>query len=430
MDVSGGVTYRWQGCRRLSGVILRMSICASRASRLLIAAAVAWLGLALCAQAAHATYGKVQVAKINQGGDPNDTFAFQPTLVPAAAAFSIKGGQSSSVMQIECNIDRPGKAGECSRWGYPALKVAEQPKAGYKLTDITCRYTQGSTGFGTEPTTSSLVKPASEVTKDLATGTVSLKVHWYEWVKCWYTNTKQPDTGTIKVTKKLLPATDSGKFNLQVDGQTKAANVGDGGTTGVQTVNVGTHTVGETAGTGTSLADYDATTSCVDKAHGGPADTDGSVNVAKGDAWECTITNTRKTPPPPPVPPTPPTPPTPPVTPPAPQIKVSPASVTPGSAKMRGPSGCPTTNVVAATVSGKRIVKVTFYLDGKKVKTLTHANKRGQWILPLNVRRLAYGTHRLQAKVQFAQASGTKVKTMRLSFSRCGGAAAQPQFTG
>src|SRR4051812_8106997 len=194
-----------------------MSIRASRGSRLLIAAALAWLGLALCAQAAHATYGKVQVAKVNQGGDPNDTFAFQPSLVPAAAGFSIKGGQSSSVMQIECNIDRPGKAGECSRWGYPALKVTEQPKAGYKLTDITCRYTQGSSGFGTEPTTGSLVKPASEVTKDLTTGTVSLKVHWYEWVKCWYTNTKQPDTGTIKVTKKLLPATDSGKFNLQVD---------------------------------------------------------------------------------------------------------------------------------------------------------------------------------------------------------------------
>ena len=106
------------------------------------------------------------------------------------------------------------------------------------------------------------------------------------------TNTR--DTGTIKVTKKLVPATDGGKFNLLIDGQAKATNVGDGGTTGTQTVTTGAHTVGESAGTGTSLANYDATTSCVDKAHGGPADTDGNVQVDKGDQWECVITNTRK----------------------------------------------------------------------------------------------------------------------------------------
>jgi hypothetical protein len=85
---------------------------------------------------------------------------------------------------------------------------------------------------------------------------------------------------------------------------------------------------------------------------------------------------------------------------------------------------------VAASVSGKRIVKVTFYVDNKKVKTLTKPNRGAQWVLPLNVRRLAYGAHRVQAKVEFAKDSGTKAKTMRLSFSRCGGAAAQPQFTG
>ena len=71
------------------------------------------------------------------------------------------------------------------------------------------------------------------------------------------TNTR--DTGTIKVTKELVPATDSGKFNLLIDGQAKATNVGDGGTTGTQTVPPGTHTVGESAGTATDLADYDST---------------------------------------------------------------------------------------------------------------------------------------------------------------------------
>jgi hypothetical protein len=297
-----------------------------------MAAALAWLGLALCAQAAQATYGKIQIAKVNQGGNPSDTFSFHPSVTPSASDFSIQGGQSSSALQIECNIDRPSAPNECSKWGYPTLQVAEQPKPGYTLTDITCRFTQGSSDFGAEPTTSSPVKPASEVTTDLATGTVSLKVHWYEWVKCWYTNTKQPDTTT---------------------------------------------------------------------------------------------------PPPPTTTPPPPTT-TPPASQPAanPQIQVSPSRIKAGSAKLRGPSGCPTTHVVAATVTGTRIVKVTFYLDGKRVKTLTKPNKGSRWILPLTVRHLAYGSHRVQAKVQFAKSSATKIKTMRMSFSRCGAAAAQPQFTG
>jgi hypothetical protein len=311
-----------------------MSIRASRASRLLMAAALAWMGLALCAQAAQATYGKIQVAKVNQGGNPSDTFSFHPAVTPSASDFSIQGGQSSSPLQIECNIDRSSHDGECSQWHYPTLQVAEQPKAGYTLTNITCRFTQGSSAFDVEPTTSSPVKPAGEVTTDLATGTVSLKVHWYEWVKCWYTNTKAPDTGTPPPTT-TPPVTPP---------------------------------------------------------------------VAQPVANPQPVVN--------------------------PQIQVSPSRVRAGSAKLRGPSGCPTTHVVAATVTGKRIVKVTFYLDGKRVKTLTKPNKGSGWILPLNVRHMAYGSHRVQAKVQFAKSSATKIKTMRMSFSRCRAAAAQPQFTG
>jgi hypothetical protein len=411
-----------------------MSIRASRGTRLLLAAAIAWLGLALCAQAAHATYGKVSVAKINNGGNPSDTFTFHPTLTPSKSDFTLKGGDSSSTFDVECNIDRSGHSGECAKWKYPTLKFTEVAKSGYTLTDITCRYTQGS-GAPT-PTTSSPVKPSSEVTKDLANGSVSLKVHWYENVKCWFTNTKDtpppPPTGTIKVTKKLLPSTDSGKFNLLIDGVAKATNVGDGGTTGTQTVNTGVHTVGESAGAGTSLSNYDSSLTCVDNAHGGAADNDGAVQVDSGDAWECVITNTRKTPPTPPTEPPTNTPPaTPPTSTPPAQIKVSPARVVPGSAKMKGPRVCTRSNAVAATVTGKRIVKVTFYVDGRKVKTLTKPNgKGGAFKLPINVRKLGYGSHRLIAKVQFAKSSGTKARTLRLSFSRCASAAAQPKFTG
>ncbi len=411
--------------------MFQMSIRASRATRLLAAVGVAWLGLALSAQAAHATYSRVQIVKINQGGDANDVFTFDTSLKPAAspASFNLKGGQSSSIYGVECNV-----GSSCtSQWGNSVQTITERAAAGYTLTAIACYHTQGTNGWPSEPNTSSALD--TDTTSDVAARKINFKLNWWEWTKCYVTNTR--DTGTIKVTKKLVPATDGGKFNLLIDGQAKATNVGDGGTTGVQTVLPGTHTVGEAAGTATDLSNYDSSTSCVDKAHTTkPADTDGSLAVAKGDQWDCVITNTRKTTPTPPPPPQEPPTNTPPVQPPAqvvsptPQVRVSPARVRPGSATLRGPSGCPTTSAVAATVSGRRIVKVTFYVDGKKVKTLTKANRNGRWVLPMNVKRFAFGTHRVRVTVQFARSSQTKAKTLRLSFSRCHSAVVKPQFTG
>jgi hypothetical protein len=410
--------------------MFQMSIRAPRATRLLVAVGMVWLGLALSAQAAHATYSKVQVVKVNQGGDANDVFTFDTSLKPAPSpsSFTLKGGQTSSAYGVECNV-----GSSCiSQWGNSVQTITERAAAGYTLTAIACYHTQGTNGWPSEPNTGSALD--TDTTFDLAARKINFKLNWWEWVKCYVTNTR--DTGTIKVTKNLVPATDGGKFNLLIDGQAKAANVGNGGTTGVQTVLPGTHTVGESAGTGTDLSNYDSSTSCVDKAHTAkPADTDGSLAVAKGDQWECVITNTRKTTPPP-LPQEPPTN-TPPADQPAvqaisptPQVRVSPARVRPGSARLRGPSGCPTTSAVAATVSGRRIVKVTFYVDGRKVKTLTHANRNGAWVLPMNVKRFAFGTHRVRVTVQFAKSSQTKAKTLRLSFNRCHPAIVKPQFTG
>ena len=318
------------------GVISQMSTRALRTTRLLTIAALACLGLAVFAQSALASHGRIQVAKINQGGNPSDTFAFHPTLTwttmrpaglpPASFAdFSLAGGQTSQQFSVACDLQA---AFPCSRdYSNVTLQVAEQPKPGYTLTDITCRYTQSndvnnlfSAG---PPTLASPVKPADEVSVNLAAGTVNLHLNYNEWVICWFTNTY---TGTPP---------------------------------------------GSTPGSGTT----------------------GSSGQT-------------------------------------PQIQVSPEMVRPGSAKLNGPKGCPDTNAVAATVTGKRIVKVTFYVDHKKVKVLTKPNKRGGWSLAVNMRKIAYGSHRVEAKVEFAKSSGTKTKTLRLSFSRCGANNVRPQFTG
>ncbi len=113
---------------------------------------------------------------------------------------------------------------------------------------------------------------------------ISLDVN--QSVTCTFTNTKQP---TLTVNKILVPAQDAGMFNLQIDGNTAGtgANVGDGGTTGVVVVGVGSHNVGETAGTGTDLGKYASTI-------GGDCAANGSVTLAAGENKVCTITNRRK----------------------------------------------------------------------------------------------------------------------------------------
>ena len=134
-------------------------------------------------------------------------------------------------------------------------------------------------------------------------------------------------------------------------------------------------------------------------------------------------------------PPPPATPPATPVTP-APQVVVSPTNiVSPGSARFAGARGCAASRKPARfTVSGKRIARVTFFLDGKRVKTLRKPNvKGGRFRLTLSTRQLRKlhpGAHRVEARVTFTAKSKTAPKRFRMSFDRCAAPKVQPKFTG
>jgi hypothetical protein len=124
-----------------------------------------------------------------------------------------------------------------------------------------------------------------------ADGTITLAAN--QSATCTITNTRNPiPPATITVTKACLPADDPGRFNLTIDGHTAGtgANVACGGSTGAVTVQPRIHTVGETAGSSTDLANY---TTII----GGDCAADGSVLVAAGDQATCTITNVRHKPP-------------------------------------------------------------------------------------------------------------------------------------
>ena len=122
-------------------------------------------------------------------------------------------------------------------------------------------------------------------------------------IVCVITNTRE--AGKLEVKKNLSPTTDPGKFDLQIDGTTdaNANDVGHNGSTGEETLNTGTHTVGEVAGAGTDLANYQKSIECrADNGTGavvasvgpdsaGPLD----VSVTTGSDIVCVITNTRET---------------------------------------------------------------------------------------------------------------------------------------
>ncbi|MFN8486997.1 MAG: DUF11 domain-containing protein [Caldilineaceae bacterium] len=112
---------------------------------------------------------------------------------------------------------------------------------------------------------------------------------------CTFTNARK---GKLTVTNLLVPANDPGRFNLKIDHTTPASNVGNGGTTGPQSVSPGLHTVSETAGTNTNLQNYSTNLSC--RNGGGAGDVVASdstagpltVPISPGDDVVCVMTNT------------------------------------------------------------------------------------------------------------------------------------------
>ena len=105
--------------------------------------------------------------------------------------------------------------------------------------------------------------------------------------------------GSITIVKKLVPPDDPGRFNLKIDGEVAggAAAVGDQGTTGTIQVPPGSHRVSESGAPGTSLADYNVEIVCRDEGptragDRGARDPSVEVQVLRGSAIVCTITNT------------------------------------------------------------------------------------------------------------------------------------------
>ncbi len=201
----------------------------------------------------HRRVGDLLIGKVfppNSLGDPDQVFTFQWDCGPQPRTIGLKAGQQHTVSGIPTGT---------------ACTVSETANAGY----------------------SSAVAPAGgAVTIADGTNTVT------------FTNTRK--TGTLELRKELVPSTDPGRFDLDIDGGPhEVAGVGDDGTTGERTVPVGSHSIAETvaAGNAANLSDYTTTVACVDTAGTTPVlvTKDDNVVVDEGAKVVCTFTNTRKT---------------------------------------------------------------------------------------------------------------------------------------
>jgi uncharacterized repeat protein (TIGR01451 family) len=114
------------------------------------------------------------------------------------------------------------------------------------------------------------------------------------------------------------------------------------------------------------------------------------------------------------------------VTPPPPAQVVLGERVTPGSARLVGPTGC-VAKVFTVRVRGTKIARAVFRLDGRVVAV----RRTGQaFSLRVNPAKFKVGVHRVVVSVTFETGSGTKAKTLRLAFQRCSRTLRGPRFTG
>jgi hypothetical protein len=205
------------------------------------------------------SYPTLQVVKDTLGGD--DTFGFTITgpstpLTPTPSITTTDGTGNTPVYIVD-----PG-----------TYTITEDtPPTGWTATGATCSID------GATPT---VYTPGSNLVLDDDTHVV-----------CTFTNARLPQ---MEVVKQLVPEADPGTFDLKIDADVYnngGAGYGDGGSTGAQTVTVGSHTASEAAHSGTSLDDYDSAIECAING-GDPEDTD-TVDLDYGDSAVCTITNSR-----------------------------------------------------------------------------------------------------------------------------------------
>ncbi len=98
----------------------------------------------------------------------------------------------------------------------------------------------------------------------------------------------------------------------------------------------------------------------------------------------------------------------------------------------KGPQGCVRSGF-RVSIKAAGVASVSFYMDGRKLRTLTSRNARkGLLTIAIDPTKLKVGAHRLTARITMAATKSTKARTAARSVTvlRCAAAALTPRFTG
>jgi hypothetical protein len=99
-----------------------------------------------------------------------------------------------------------------------------------------------------------------------------------------------------------------------------------------------------------------------------------------------------------------------------------------GFARLTGPRR-PVSRPFRATVTGRAISSVTFFVDGRRRSTVRATPGRTKFVLRIDPRRQSGRVHRVTARVTFTRASRTPTTTIRLTYRRSS-PQRSPRFTG
>jgi hypothetical protein len=106
------------------------------------------------------------------------------------------------------------------------------------------------------------------------------------------------------------------------------------------------------------------------------------------------------------------------------------SSAAAGSATLTGPSGR-VREAFDVTVTGRAIQSVTFYLDGRRIRTVRAKAGRKKFKVTINPRGQSRRVHRVTARIRFSKESGSATTVRRLTYRTTTAAVTRaPRFTG
>ena len=449
--------------------------------RFMLTGALALVALAASAPATFAWHGHLQVKKINVGGPAQDAFNFKlektPNLYediwdPAYKSFQLHGATSAAGPWTGWNSKAFGDLWAGYDHGFNewvTYKVTEQSAeapaslANYTTT-VACEIDGGAKWITDNAVTQQYGMWSYSSGVSNGTTYAATTVRWHDQVRytttCTFTNRYR---ARVRVKKTFTDTiSDKPSVSAEINGTVRQHASGNGtpivpaDTTIENTENtvwvdvpVGPSgpltpvVIGESNGDAGDppVSAYTATIDCgtgVTATLDAPTGKWTLGGIAPGQDVTCTIHNTRK-PVPPVVPPViPPVipPVVPPVTPPGTADSGVAGGATSGSTTVRGKArlagtvGCASARYAQASVSGSQIRRVTFYVNGRKVKTLNRANAGKSFRLRYLTKGLKTGSYAVRARVEFSSASKTSPRSYNLQFSRCAQRVVKPTFTG